>query len=78
MKSGTKTAVTPTYETSKLDGELNSQVRFHHRNPAKNEELAAFVALQRAEAFQDQIPDPLKNLTIGGIIYNFDADARFN
>ncbi len=69
MKSGTKTEVTATYETWKLDGELNNQVSFHHRNPAKNEELATFVALQRAEAFQDQIPDPLKNLTVGGIMY---------
>ena len=70
MNSGIKTAITATYETWKLDVEQqNDQVLFHHRNPSINEELAKFVALQRAESFQDQIPDPIKNLTVGGIMY---------
>ena len=69
MNSGIKIAVTATYETWKLDAEQSNQILFHHRNPAKNEELARLIALQRAEPFQDQIPDPLKNLTVGGVLY---------
>ena len=69
MNSGIKTNVTATYETWNLDAKQDNPIVFYHRNQAINKELADRIALQRAEPFQDQIPDPIKNLTIGGIMY---------
>lgn len=69
MNSGVKIIVTATYESWNLEAKPDNPIVFYHRNSAINKELAGRIALQRAEPFQDQIPDPIKNLTIGGIMY---------
>ncbi len=70
MKSKTPVNVTVNYETWKLNQEYTNdgKIVFAHRNNAEDQGREKAIAEQKAEPFRDKIPNPLANLTSGGMI----------
>lgn len=71
MRTDTPVEVKAKYETWKLEHLFtgNNCILFYHRNASENVALEKMVKEQRAEPFREQIVDPLKDLTSGGMLY---------
>lgn len=71
MHSDIPVDVNAKYETWKLEHSYteNAQILFYHRNASTNAMLEKMIKEQKVESFREQIVDPLKNLTSGGLMY---------
>ena len=77
MSSGEPIQVQANYETWRLNtGFTNdNKILFYHRNSHIIPELEQMIKDQQAESFRDQIPNPMSDLTSGGLMYANELQA---